>query len=461
MAFWKRAILTVIGLAGLAFAAVAEPRYALLIGNEDYPATVGRLSLPYQDVENMRSGLIQAGFPEDHIRVLKDATQTDINLAVAQLASDLRAAGSDAVGFFYYSGHGGSAESSGKRANYLIPAKSPITGAEQLPILGVPVNNIIDALAASDARAIFFVSDACRNTLPFTSSKGGSADKGMVRVPQKRGLFIAFATADGATTPDDGLFSKALSKRLAQKGLSADRVFTLALREVAAARPGSALPFTADGLTEDICFTGCDAAVAGGEEADWTRFSEVGAYMTYLRLYPEGAHAEEARSLMAEAAARESAREALLSTNGIMRAMPPAKAFTMAEEAYELGDYDEARKRYMQACDGNIAAGCTRLGILFEEGRGVDADPARARLLFKRACTASEADACMRLGDLWRTGKGGQEQHATAKEYYKTACDLGNEDGCRMLDRYSAKDPDGSGVEKCDRGEAFFCAFLP
>lgn len=182
-----RALICLWALATCAFAAAAEPRYALLIGNEDYPATVGRLSLPYQDVENMRSGLVQAGFPEDHVKVLKDATQTDINLAVAQLASDLRAAGSDAVGFFYYSGHGGSAESAGKRANYLIPAKSPITGAEQLPILGVPVNNIIDALAASDAGAIFFVSDACRNTLPFTSSKGGAADKGMVRVPRRRG----------------------------------------------------------------------------------------------------------------------------------------------------------------------------------------------------------------------------------------------------------------------------------
>ena len=456
-----RAIICLWILAGIAFAAAAEPRYALLIGNEDYPATVGRLSLPHQDVENMRSGLLQAGFPPDHIRVLKDATQTDINLAVARLASDLRAAGSDAVGFFYYSGHGGSAESSGKRANYLIPAKSPITGAEQLPILGVPVNNIIDALSASDAKAIFFVSDACRNTLPFTSSKGGSADKGMVRVPQRRGLYIAFATADGATTPDDGLFSKALSKRLPQQGLSADRVFTLALREVAAARPGSALPFTADGLTEDICFAGCDAAGTGGEAADWARFSDVGAYATYLRLYPEGAHADEARSLMADAAARQSAREALLSTNGIMRAMPPAQAFTAAEDAYELGDYDEARKRYMQACDGDIAAGCTRLGILFEEGRGVDADPARARLLYKRACTASEPDACMRLGDLYRTGKGGREQHAAAKETYTAACDLGNDDGCRMLALYKQKDPDGSGAETCDKGDEFACGFLP
>jgi hypothetical protein len=289
-----RALIVLWGLAGLAFVASAETRYALLIGNEDYPPTVGPLSLPHEDVENMRLGLIRAGFPAGNINVLRDATQTDINLAVAQLSSDLRSAGEDSIGFFYYSGHGGSAESAGQRANYLIPARSPITGAEQLPILGVPVNSIVDALAASDAKAIFIVSDACRNTLPFTSSKGGAADKGMVRVPRKKGLYIAFATADGATTPDDGLFSRALSKRLPQKGLSADRAFTLALREVAAARPGNALPFTADGLTEDICFTSCEAgptpATAGNEDLAFLtakRMNTIAGWLEFIEAWPD------------------------------------------------------------------------------------------------------------------------------------------------------------------------------
>ncbi|MEZ6010562.1 MAG: caspase family protein [Hyphomonas sp.] len=288
-----RTLLFLLLFAGLGLAASAEPRYALLIGNEDYPATVGPLSLPHEDVENMRRGLIAAGFPASQITVVKDGTQMDINLAVAKLASDLRAASPDAVGFFYYSGHGGSAESAGKRANYLIPAKSPITGAEQLPILGVPVNGVIDTLSASEAKAIFFVSDACRNTLPFTSSKGGSADKGMVRVPRRQGLYIAFATADGETTPDDGLLSQALARRLPEKGLSADRAFTLALREVAAARPGKAMPFTADGLTEDICFTSCTAgptpATAGTEDLAFLtakRMNTIAGWLEFIDAWP-------------------------------------------------------------------------------------------------------------------------------------------------------------------------------
>ncbi len=235
-----------------AMAASAEERFALVIGNEDYPATIGSLQRPHEDAGRIADALLQAGFPAANITLLKDATQTEISLAVANLSSNLRRAGSESIGFFYYSGHGGSAEASGVRQNYLIPSKTPITGAEQLPILGIQVGGIIDSLSAANAKAVFIVSDACRNTLPFASSKGGDEDKGMTRVNARSGLFIAFATADGATAPDDGAFSTALAAQLARPGQTVDRAFTLALREVAAARPGNRLPFSVDGLRGDV-----------------------------------------------------------------------------------------------------------------------------------------------------------------------------------------------------------------
>ena len=374
-----RALIVLWGLASLAFVASAETRYALLIGNEDYPPTVGPLSLPHEDVENMRLGLIRAGFPTENINVLRDATQTDINLAVAQLSSDLRAAGEDSIGFFYYSGHGGSAESAGRRANYLIPARSPITGAEQLPILGVPVNSIVDALAASDAKAIFIVSDACRNTLPFTSSKGGAADKGMVRVPRKKGLYIAFATADGATTPDDGLFSRALSKRLPQKGLSADRAFTLALREVAAARPGNALPFTADGLTEDICFAGCDAApaavVQNSEDLDYVaaaRQNTVDSYLGFITRYPQSGFVPSAQETIVKLFYQEhDSAEKYLKDDLVIG--PPAllQAIYHAGEMADLRDEEfSAYQLYQITCTSGFSLACADYADAIRWGYG-------------------------------------------------------------------------------------------
>ncbi|KJS26314.1 MAG: hypothetical protein VR75_07615 [Hyphomonadaceae bacterium BRH_c29] len=426
-----RALVCVWILAGLALAAAAEPRYAVLIGNEDYPATVGPLSLPHQDVENMRIGLVQAGFPADHIKVLNDATQIDINLAVAQLSSDLRTAGPDAVGFFYYSGHGGSAESSGTRANYLIPAKSPITGAEQLPILGVPVNNVIDALAASDAKAIFFVSDACRNTLPFTSSKGGSADKGMVRVPRKRGLYIAFATADGATTPDDGLFSKSLSKRLAQKGLSADRAFTLALREVAAARPGNALPFTADGLTEDICFAGCEVGppVVHSEDADYvaaSRTNTVEAYLDFIQAWPQASFVSNAQDAIVKLFYEDhpSARKYNGHNDNIVG--PPAllEAFHQAgEAAFRRGENQSAVNLFQGACQSGLGKSCTRLAEMMRRG------DANFAFLDNEGKLDSEA------------------REATMYAMYQIGCALGDQAGCTRLTDNGHALPDGCIVE--------------
>lgn len=373
-----RALIVLWGLASLAFAASAETRYALLIGNEDYPPTVGQLTLPHEDVENMRAGLMQAGFPAEHIKVLRDATQTDINLAVAQLSSDLRAAGEDSIGFFYYSGHGGSAESAGQRANYLIPARSPITGAEQLPILGVPVNSIVDALAASDAKAIFIVSDACRNTLPFTSSKGGAADKGMVRVPRKKGLYIAFATADGATTPDDGLFSRALSKRLPQKGLSADRAFTLALREVAAARPGNAMPFTADGLTEDICFAGCEAtptpATAGSEDLAFLtakRTNTIAGWLEFIEAWPHSSFISSAQDGIVDQLFKDT--EEARSYNGPYDTLsgPPALLEAVlhgGEVSAQRDQLEMAAVFFRVACFSGLGRACPDLANAIQKG---------------------------------------------------------------------------------------------
>ena len=58
-----------------------EVRYVLLIGNKEYPAEFGRLSLPHEDVPRMKGTFLQAGFLADNITVLNDATQTETNLA--------------------------------------------------------------------------------------------------------------------------------------------------------------------------------------------------------------------------------------------------------------------------------------------------------------------------------------------------------------------------------------------
>lgn len=484
-------------------AAAQEVRYALLIGNEDYPAEVGRLSLPHEDVARMRDALIQAGFPAANITVLNDATQTDTNLAVANFAARLEQGGENAVGFFYYSGHGGSAEASGVRQNYLIPANSPITSASQLPILGVPMSGIIDSLAATQVKAVFIVSDACRNTLPITSSKGGAEDKGMVRVNARSGLYIAFATADGATTPDDGAFSEALAGQIVKPGQTADRAFTLALREVAGKRPGNRLPFSVDGLKGDICFAGCDApqllasdeqvalaqAISSGDEA---------LLEEYLKLYTGSGNRDMVvRTLLQRIATRSFRPETYLeaadsnkygvrpvletaaSRYGLIQLISladggNAKAAYLVGVSYEEGigqitDWTKAAKYSRKACELGDLDGCNRLAGNYAFGRGVTEDRAESVRLYRMTCDGGNMAGCNALGINYSGGYGVERDAREARRLYRLACEGGLQMGCNNL-ASSYLDPDGLEpdleegrrlyLKGCDAGDNQSCLSL-
>ncbi|MBI1338789.1 sel1 repeat family protein, partial [bacterium] len=60
-------------------------------------------------------------------------------------------------------------------------------------------------------------------------------------------------------------------------------------------------------------------------------------------------------------------------------------------------DFSRARALYQKACDGGQAAGCTNLGWLYGNGRGVAQDFGRARELFQKACDGGEAQGCSNL----------------------------------------------------------------
>jgi uncharacterized caspase-like protein len=83
--------------------AQAEKRLALLIGNEAYAPTIGALANPHNDVAVLATALKGLGFEVD---VEHDVGLGDMTRAVNAYARRVQAAGPDAIGFFYYSGHG-------------------------------------------------------------------------------------------------------------------------------------------------------------------------------------------------------------------------------------------------------------------------------------------------------------------------------------------------------------------
>jgi uncharacterized caspase-like protein len=101
-------------LISIPFPALAEKRVALLVGNEAYATEIGRLTNPHNDVALLEQALKGLGF---EVVVERDAGLGSLTRAVNAYARRLQAAGSNAVGSFYYSGHGASDGST----NNLIP----------------------------------------------------------------------------------------------------------------------------------------------------------------------------------------------------------------------------------------------------------------------------------------------------------------------------------------------------
>src|SRR5258708_27956220 len=82
--------------------AVAQKRFALVIGNKDYAPSVGPLKNPLNDSTLIGNALNQIGF---QVVLVKNAKRVDINREVSRLATRLGDAGENAIGFFYYSVH--------------------------------------------------------------------------------------------------------------------------------------------------------------------------------------------------------------------------------------------------------------------------------------------------------------------------------------------------------------------
>ena len=97
--------------------------------------------------------------------------------AIHDFAAKSKTAGSDAVGFLYYSGHGIS--SAGE--NYLIPIDVEEPSTVELSVQGVKQSEVL-AILRGDApnAAHYLILDACRNTL-----RGARGGKGFVPVGQQ------------------------------------------------------------------------------------------------------------------------------------------------------------------------------------------------------------------------------------------------------------------------------------
>ncbi len=282
-------------------ATFAEKRVALVIGNGKYPQ-VGVLSNPPNDARLMTRTLRQVGF--DVVETI-DADQKTMKRAIASFGQKLEDAGKDAVGLFYYAGHGVQVDG----INYLIPVNVNIKNESDVDIEAVSANAVQGKMAYAGNRLNIIVMDACRNN-PF---KRGfrSSTRGLARMSATRGTLIAYATGPGDVaadgTADNSPYTKALSKAILTPGIPVERVFKEVRNSVVAETNEGQIPWESSSLTgRDFFFKGSAAdptrfQQAGQEKLDlafWDAIKnskDAADYEAYLEQYPNGSFATLAR----------------------------------------------------------------------------------------------------------------------------------------------------------------------
>lgn len=175
-------------------AGVAEPRFALLIGNERYSSHL--LETPVADVRMLATLLTQLGFAVEKIENASRAAMFD---ALARFVERLETA-EGGVAFVYFAGHGFQDEG----INYLLGVDAEPASSVQLKNAALAIGDIVQAMAVRPRKANVIVVDACRTALGEGRSRTRDVTEGLadLKLPPDATMLVAYSTSAGTIAAD-------------------------------------------------------------------------------------------------------------------------------------------------------------------------------------------------------------------------------------------------------------------
>lgn len=293
----------------------AETRVALVIGNSAY-RSAGVLDNPQRDAKLMAERLKTAGFK---VTLLVDADQQAMKRAMVEFGRELRS--SEAVGLFYYAGHGLQVNG----LNYLVPVNANIKDETEVGIETVSLADFLATMERAKSRINIVVLDACRNN-PF-SSNFRTDSAGLARVDAPAGTYVAYATSPGSVASDgtgrNSPYTKALAETVLKASMPIEQVFKEVRRAVQEETGGQQTPWEASSISADFSFMrgtgqaapqpsrGPSAADLAREKdlelAFWNSIkdsSNTSLFRSYLQQYPRGTFVPIARARIEEIEAK-------------------------------------------------------------------------------------------------------------------------------------------------------------
>ena len=199
-----------------------EKRFALVIGNSNYPKSIGELKNPVNDAIDFAKELELSHF---EVQLLTNATYGQMRAAMLKFKEKVDANDRDkTVALFYFAGHGLQHEDE----NYLVPVDATMEFEDDIARYCFAVQRmVLSNMERSNSRMNIVILDACRNN-PFPALTR-SAGQGLTELKRARGSFMAYATAPGSTASDgvgrNGLYTQELIKSVRKPGLTIEQVF--------------------------------------------------------------------------------------------------------------------------------------------------------------------------------------------------------------------------------------------
>jgi len=282
----------------------ATKRVALVVGNSAYEFATP-LGNPKNDAEAISGKLSKLGFT-----VVKGVDLTHVGFAgiVSEFRAKLK--GAD-VGLFFYAGHGLQVQGE----NYLAPIDAELKDEPSLEFEAVRLSTILKLMERETRTNVVFL-DACRdnplarNLARSMGTRSAAIGRGLARVESGLGTLIAFATQPGNVALDgegnNSPFTQALLKHIETPGLEVEALMRRVRVDVMDATRERQVPWNNSSLTGAFMFN--DKAP---EKADDLKTIEMALwqaanssrtkslYAVYLKNYPHGTHADEARSRIA------------------------------------------------------------------------------------------------------------------------------------------------------------------
>ena len=227
----------------------ASTRVALVVGNGGYdPSNAPELPNPVNDARLMATSLESSGF---EVRLVTDADQAAMKKAIKAFGKRLVQAGGDAVGLFYFAGHG--IEDEGH--NYLIPLGAEIESEVDFHTDAVLMDWVLARMERAGNRLNVVILDACRNN-PFEGKRGAS--QGLAQMNAPSGTLIAYAAAPKQVADDgegeNSPYTAALAEALVVPGLKIEDVFKRVRVAVEEATNGKQTPWENSSLRGDFYF---------------------------------------------------------------------------------------------------------------------------------------------------------------------------------------------------------------